>query len=91
MIRSQATRISLIAALSADVGVALNPILRDWGEAARGFFKSKVFLRGFERRREVPLGRNSTLQLFHGSPNAGFPPMILPINRSLVGASGRAD
>jgi hypothetical protein len=23
--------------------------------------------------------------------NAGFPPMILPINRSLVGASGRAD
>ena len=23
--------------------------------------------------------------------NAGFPPMILPINRTLVGASGRAD
>ena len=30
------------------------------------------FLRGFERRREVPLGRNSTLQLFHGSPRSNM-------------------
>jgi len=30
------------------------------------------FLRGFEHRREVPLGRNSTLQLFHGSPRSNM-------------------
>jgi putative phosphoesterase len=28
------------------------------------------FLRGFERRREIPLGPKSTVQLFHGSPRS---------------------
>jgi putative phosphoesterase len=30
------------------------------------------FVRGFQRHHEIPLGRNSTLQLFHGSPRSNM-------------------
>jgi hypothetical protein len=44
------------------------------------------FLLGFERRREVPLGHNSTLQLFHGSPRSRLVSLLRNQN-----AAGRLD
>jgi putative phosphoesterase len=51
------------------------------------------FLRGFERRREISLGRESTLQLFHGSPRSHMEDILVStpaeaLDEMLAGITG---
>ena len=89
--------------MSIIVGLETCDAIEETKNSLAGILDTEAFLYAFEVVTTLPLRPHVCARTREGTSsaskwtgtrvprNAGFPPMILPINRSLVGASGRAD